>query len=97
VTGRLQQYLSSQASRTDGRKTRFGQRELIKILPSYGSFLKEGRRRRTRRQRLPASTFMMLTRDRSQWRPTREHLPMGGGALAPQRGLPGKETGLCCL
>lgn len=95
MTGRLQQYHSSQDSRSDRRKTRFGQRKLIKILPSYGSFLKEGRRARW--QRLLPSTFMMLTHDRFQRRPARQHLPMGGGALAPQQGLPGKETSLSCL
>lgn len=94
MTGRLQQYHSSQASTTDRRKTGSGQRKLIKILPSYGSFLKEGRR--TGWQLLLTHTLVTLTHDRFQWHPSREHLPkgVGGKALAPQGDLPRKETSL---
>lgn len=95
MTGRLQQYHSSQASTTDRESvTESGQRKLIKILPSYGSFLKEGRR--TRWQRLLTRTLVTLTHDRFQWHPSREHLPVGvgGRALAPQGDLPRKETSL---
>lgn len=92
MTGRLQQYHFSQASTTDRRKTGSGQRKLIKILPSYGSFLKEGRR--TRWQRLLTRTLMTLTHDRFQRHPSREHLPVGGRARPPQGDLPGQETSL---